>query len=140
MRVALDPGRVKCGWAVQCQPLHSPLIGVVHLENLEILLRQVARFFAARQIVVGKGTGSRPVIELARRVFPSTAVTAVDETGSTEEALQLYLHHRGKGRLGRMLRLLGHYVAPSPLDGYAAWVLLRRTASPNEGYPDTRLP
>ena len=67
-------------------------------------------------------------------------MTALDETGSTEEALQLYLHHRGKGRLGRMLRLLGHYVAPSPLDGYAAWVLLRRTASPNEGYPDTRLP
>jgi len=140
MRVALDPGTFKCGWAVQCHHWHSPLIGVVHIDSLETFLRQVSRFFAARQVVIGGGTGSQPVVELARQVFAPTTVTVVDESGSTEEALELYLRHRGKSRPGRFVRLLGHYVFGPPMDGYAAWVLLRRSAAPEEGYAETGLP
>lgn len=137
VRVALDPGTLKCGWAVQCHCSRSPLIGIVHIDNLETFLRQVSRMFAARQVVIGGGTGSRPVIELARQVFPPTSVTVVDESGSTEEALRLYLRHRGKTRLGRLVRLLGYYLLKPPMDGYAAWVLLGRGVAPEEGYPET---
>jgi RNase H-fold protein (predicted Holliday junction resolvase) len=140
MRVALDPGTFKCGWAIECQPQHSPLIGLVHIDNLETFLRQVSRFFAARQVVIGGGTGSRPVTELARQVFAPATVAVVDESGSTEEALELYLRHRGTTRPGRFIRLLGHYALKPPMDGYAAWVLLRRSAAPEEGYAETGLP
>ena len=138
--MALDPGAFKCGWAIQCQHLHSPLIGVVYIDSLEALLRQVSRFFGVRQVVVGGGTGSGPVLDLARRLFPPTSVTIVEEARSTEEALRLYLRHRGRSWLGRLFRLLGYYVLNPPLDGYAAWVLLGRGAAPKEGYPDTGLP
>jgi hypothetical protein len=57
-----------------------------------------------------------------RRLMPDAALCVIDERGSTEEALQLYLHKRGGGRLRYIFSLL----APPPLDGYAAWVLLER--------------
>ncbi len=122
MRLALDPGSHKCGWAIECQLTHSPLIGVSHIEKLESFLQEASCFFAIATVIVGDGTGSARVIEIVRHSLPGAEVAVIDEHGSTEEALKLYLQTRGGG----MLRYLYAQIFRPPLDGYAAWVLLMR--------------
>ena len=125
-RLALDPGRSRCGWALECQGLSSPLVGEVNVGKLGPFLRSVARFFEIDRVIVGDGTGHREVLEEAYRVFGELLVSLASESGSTEEARRLYVQERGGSWLGRNLLYLRFALAKPPLDGYAAWVLLRR--------------
>jgi RNase H-fold protein (predicted Holliday junction resolvase) len=120
--LALDPGSHKCGWAIECPLTHSPLIGVVYIEKLDAFLQGIYRLFGVTAVVIGGGTGSSRVADAARRMLPGAELRIVDERGSTEEALKLYLQKRGGGSL----RYIASLVSRPALDGYAAWVLLLR--------------
>lgn len=122
MRLALDPGSHKCGWAIECPLTNSPLIGISHIEKLELFLQEASRFFAAGTVIIGGGTGSARVAEIARKSLPRAEVAIIDERRSTEDAFKLYLQTRGGGAL----RYIAALVTRPPLDGYAAWVLLMR--------------
>lgn len=122
MILALDPGSHKCGWAVECPFSRYPLIGTVHIEKLDAFLQEASRFFCPEAVIIGAGTGSARVVEAAQRMLPATDAAVVDERGSTEDALKLYLRIRGGGTL----RYLAAFLFRPPLDGYAAWVLLER--------------
>ncbi|MCD6283090.1 hypothetical protein J7J84_05745 [bacterium] len=140
-RLALDPGSRKCGWAIECPLLHSPLVGVVNLDKLGAFLQWVSRFFDVSRVVVGGGTARKRVISAAEEVFGTDRVAVIDEHGSTKDALKLYLQASGGCWLARHLRYLFYFLAPPPLDGYAAWVLLRRDSrADNFGYRQAHLP
>jgi len=125
-RVALDPGRVKCGWAIADVPGARSLKGTVNLETLGQFLAELARLFAVEVVLVGRGTNSREVFACAKEAFAEAKVLLVDETGSTEEAKRLYLQERGRGLLKRFLCNLYLLLFNPPLDGYAALSILRR--------------
>jgi RNase H-fold protein (predicted Holliday junction resolvase) len=122
MRLALDPGSHKCGWAIECPLAHSPLIGVLHIEKLDQFLQEVFRIFGFAEVIVGSGTGSARVVDTVRKAMPDVALRVIDERGSTEDALKLYLRMRGGG----WFRYIASLFARPALDGYAAWVLLTR--------------
>jgi len=125
MRVALDPGTHKCGWAVECDlPFPVPL-GTANLDNLGAILPGLRRFFKVAEVLVGDGTNAEEVAKRAREAFSDVPVRLVDETGSTEEARRLYLLKEGSWA-PRWLRYLHFLILNPPLDGYAAWALLRR--------------
>ncbi len=125
-RLALDPGSRKCGWAIECPLSHSPLVGVVNLDKLGTFLQRISRFFDVSRVIVGGGTAHKRIVEAAADVFGMALVAVVDERGSTREALKLYLQASGGGWLMRHLRYLLCLLTNPPLDGYAAWVLLKR--------------
>ncbi|OPX22763.1 MAG: hypothetical protein B1H03_03575 [Planctomycetales bacterium 4484_113] len=125
MRVALDPGTHKCGWAVECGLAFPVPLGIVNLDNLGAILAGLRRFFDASEVLIGDGTNAEEVADRAREFFSDTAVRIVDESGSTEEAKRLYLQTEGSWAT-RWLRYLLHLILNPPLDGYAAWGLLRR--------------
>jgi len=126
IRLALDPGSRKCGWAIECPLSHSPLVGVVNLDRLEAFLQWVSRFFNVSRVVVGGGTAHKRVVTAAEDTFGSDMIAVIDERGSTRDALKLYLQASGGGWLMRHLRYLLCLLTNPPLDGYAAWVLLKR--------------
>ena len=125
MRVALDPGTHKCGWAVGCDFAFQVPKGTVNIDNLGAMLAGLRRFFSVDEVLVGDGTNTKDVADRTREIFTDTAVRIVDESGSTEEARRLYLQTEGSWAT-RWLRYLLHLILNPPLDGYAAWVLLRR--------------
>lgn len=125
-RVALDPGRVKCGYAIEDVPGGRSLKGTLNLETLGQFLVELARLFAVEVILVGGGTNYREVLALVKEVFADAKIVVVDETGSTEEARRLYLQERGRGLLMRFLSNLFLLLFNPPLDGYAALSILRR--------------
>ena len=129
-RLALDPGSRKCGWAIECPLSHSPLVGVVNLDSLGAFLQWVSRFFNVSRVVVGGGTAHRHVVAAAGNVFGPEIVAVVNERGSTRDALKLYLQMSGGRWLARCFRYLFYFLANPPLDGYAAWVLLKRDSRP----------
>lgn len=125
MRVALDPGTHKCGWAIEGGFAFSAPLGAVNIDNLGAMLAGLRRFFAVNEVLIGDGTNSEQVAGGAREVFSDIPVRMVDESGSTEEARRLYLQTEGSWATRWLLYLL-HLILNPPLDGYAAWVLLRR--------------
>lgn len=126
MRVAVDPGTRKCGWALGLPGGESFLKGTVNLEMLEEHLIWIARQFKVELVLVGSGTNSGKVALVCRKAFGTGNVHIVDERGSTEEAKRLFLRERGKSIVVFALRLLVLLFFNPPLDGYAALGLLRR--------------
>ena len=89
-------------------------------------MQWVSRFFDVSRVVVGGGTAHRRVVTAAEDVFGTGLVAVIDEHGSTRDALKLYLQVSGGCWLARHFRYLFYFIVNPPLDGYAAWVLLKR--------------
>ncbi len=114
--VAIDPGTAKCGVAVLSAAGHVLARAIVSLGALEETLDP---YLAAHpRLLVGNGTGFRPVLDLLTHAGWTDA-QVVEEKGTTLEARRLYFQHRPP-RGWRRLIPLSFLVPPRPIDDWAA--------------------
>ncbi len=126
IRVAVDPGTYKCGWAIGPLVSDSFLKGTVNLEMLREYLTWIRRHFSVGSVIIGGGTNSQTVAEICGSVFADDVVSVVDESLSTVEARRLFLLERGEVPLRVLLRSIHLLLLNPPLDGYSALCLLKR--------------
>ena len=118
--VAIDPGRDKCGLAVV-----DAEQGVLHREVLpprgvRQKVRQVAREYPIRTVILGGGTTSLPLREELEA--DGWYVEIVDEYGTTLRARERYFQEHPPRGLGRLLPT-SFRTPPVPYDDYAAVLL-----------------
>lgn len=133
--IAVDPGRVKAGYAVLSSagvPLET---GICRVESLAQRLRALVAQYAPAVVALGRGTNAKPVArELASLELP---IRWVNEYETTRHARDLFFaDHPPRG--WRRLLPRGLQVPDRPIDDYAAILIGRRylgepDASPARG-------
>jgi RNase H-fold protein (predicted Holliday junction resolvase) len=133
--IAVDPGRVKAGYAV-LNSAGDPLeTGICPVESLAPRLRELVARHAPAVVALGRGTNAKPVAqELASLGLP---IRWVNEYETTLHARDLFFaDHPPRG--WRRLLPRGLQVPGRPIDDYAAILIGRRylggpDASPARG-------
>ena len=128
--LGIDPGRSKTGLALVDGVGKIIKLHIAESQNIDNEIVEFIRNSCPVQIVLGNGTNSRNICEVAQRILPDVLITVVEESFSTEEARTLYwLENPPKGL--KKLIPLGLLVPPIPLDAYAAVILVRRFLEDN---------
>lgn len=122
--LGIDPGRGKTGLALVKETGEILRLHVAETKNIGREIKDFLKGDAPDFIVIGDGTNSAPVKEIAESALLVPAVL-VGEAHSTEEARALYWEENPPKGLKKMLPK-GMLVPPVPLDGYAAVILVRR--------------
>lgn len=123
--LALDPGRMKTGYALvnrQGQPIR---LGVVETTSVVELLQPMLRDNPVEQLVIGHATGMEDLEVVLTAHFGQVPCAIVGEAQSTLEARRLYWEDHPR-RGWRRLVPLSLQVPPEPLDAYAALIIARR--------------
>lgn len=123
--LAIDPGRAKCGLAVVQRDGTALFQAVVPTESLLAQTQELSLTYRPRAIVIGNGTGSKPLLlELQAAGLPAPLVP-VDEAYTSQAARVRYLDlnpPRGWQRLlPKSLR-----TPPVAYDDYVALILAER--------------
>ncbi len=123
--VAVDPGRSKCGVAA------VGASGTVLYRNIvptDQVTRIVVGLCGGRNVsvVVGNGTGSRPILETLRSA--GLSVEEMDERHTSEEARRLYLRDHPPPGWRRWIPV-GLRYPDEPYDDYVALILAERRIS-----------
>ena len=118
--LAIDPGRAKCGVAVVSRDNGVLARAVVPPDDLSATLRLLAARFEAQAVVVGSGTGSGEIGDVAAEV--SLPRHTLDERFSTQKARARYFQDNPP-RGWRRLVPRGLLLPPVPYDDYAAVLL-----------------
>jgi RNase H-fold protein (predicted Holliday junction resolvase) len=123
--LAVDPGRVRCGVAVVTEEGKALYQAIVSPDGLVEEVGRLKAQFSPRVILVGKGTGSAPLIEALERVAEETPIVVMEEAYTSEAARRLFVQEnpaRGWQKLlPRALR-----TPDRPYDDYAARILAQR--------------
>jgi RNase H-fold protein (predicted Holliday junction resolvase) len=123
--VAIDPGTAKCGVAVLTstkQLLHRE---VVETTTLLTVVQVLVEKFDGKGIVVGDGTGSRPLQKSLQSAFPSLPIHRIKEDFTTLDARERYFEENPPKGLGRLVPR-GLRVPKVPIDDYVATLLAER--------------
>jgi len=123
--VAIDPGSAKCGVAVVRSDKVALWQSVVLKEALVNAVKGLIEMYEPTALVLGSGTGSRPILATLRSAELATPLLLVPEAYTTLLARERYVNtHPPKGwqrLLPRSLR-----TPPVPLDDYVAIILGER--------------
>lgn len=123
--VGIDPGLIKCGYAVVSVGGQRLSIEIVPSAHLAIRLAQDVQSGHIRMVCVGNATKSEMVVEMIHERWPQLPLSLVDERNTSLEArLRYYKDHPPKGIWGLVPR--GLLVPKEPLDGYAALLIIER--------------
>ena len=128
--LGIDPGRSKTGLALVDGVGKIIKLHIADSKNIDKEIVEFIKNSCPVQIVLGNGTNSRNICEVAQRVLPNVKVTVVEEAHSTEEARTLYWQENPPKGLKKLIPL-GLLVPPVPLDAYAAVILVRRFLEDN---------
>ena len=123
--LAIDPGSAKCGVAVVERDGEVVYQAVVPAEGLAATALDLALAYRPLAVVVGNGTGSKPLLLQLQAAGLPAPLVPVDESHTSEAARALYLEaHPARG----WQRLLPPSLrTPSvPYDDYVAVLLARR--------------
>lgn len=125
MVLAIDPGSAKCGVAVVCSACLVHERTVIGTQDLVETVQMLCAHYRPERILIGGGTGSRPIVRCLEAALLPAPVLVVDEGYTSEAARARYLLEnppRGWERLlPRSLR------TPSvPYDDYVAVILAER--------------
>lgn len=136
--LAIDPGSVKCGMAVvqrSGQILHQSVIATVSLAEEAASLIQRYRPIV---LLVGTGTGSKPMLRALAAMNLTLPIVSVDEAHTSESARTRFVAENPPKGLQRWLpRSLR--TPPRPYDDYVAVILAERywqasaSDSPSQG-------
>lgn len=129
--MGIDPGRSKTGLALADADGNIEKLRVAATSDLANELAQFTRDAELAHIVIGNGTNSANVEQIAEKVLPNLPVTVIKEAHSTEEARKLYWQVNPPTGWRRIVPL-GMLVPPVPLDAYAAVILVRRYLAQNK--------
>lgn len=132
--MAIDPGRAKCGVAVVARPAGSAGPQVLHQEvvgagDIGRVAEELASRFRPDVVLVGGGTASRAVVELAESLR-SAPVRVVDERLTTLQARLRYFRHNPPRGLRRLIPL-SLQTPERPYDDYVAVILAERYLAAN---------
>jgi RNase H-fold protein (predicted Holliday junction resolvase) len=121
--LAVDPGRVKAGYALADASGAVITAGVVSVAGLHDVAAGLARDHAIAAVAVGHGTKAGTVAAaLADLQIP---IHLVDEFETSRRARELYFkEHPPRG--WRRLVPVGMLLPPRPIDDYAAILIARR--------------
>ncbi len=122
--LGIDPGRAKTGLALVRETGDIVRLCVAETGTAGREIKEFLKGERPGLIVIGDGTNSAAVKEIAEAALMVPAVS-VGEAHSTEEARALYWEVNPPKGLKKMLPK-GMLVPPVPLDGYAAAILVRR--------------
>lgn len=121
--VAVDPGRVKAGWAVVGEDGGVFDAGVVALEELADCVARAAAKSRAGTVAIGRGTNAAAVARCLEHL--GLAIALVDEFETSRGARELYFReHPPRG--WRRLVPRGLQTPPRAVDDYAAVLIARR--------------
>lgn len=130
--LAIDPGTAKCGLALVKRLEDGKLTLLSHSmstpEGLPDSIQQALAQAEFSQIVVGNGTGSRPIVQVIRESFPGIALLLVDEKDTTMHARERYWEHNPRRGWRRFLPS-SLQVPPVEYDDFAAYVIAERVLS-----------
>lgn len=132
--LAIDPGSSKCGLAVVGRENEGKLDvlwrGIVPVESLAEAVQQAFEQHPFSLMIVGSGTRSQNVLDIAREALPSMSTLLVDEKDTTIQARERYWdHHKRKGWRRFLPSTL--QVPPEPVDDFVALILAERVLSQN---------
>lgn len=122
--VSVDPGTEKCGVARVVTEDGNVQVECREVVQTELICTAVARLLdsATDALVVGNGTGSKPVVKALEAAFPQTAILVVNERGTSERARERYwVENPPRG--WRRLVPRGLLSPPEPYDDLAAVLL-----------------
>lgn len=125
--LAVDPGSEKCGMAkvsrTESGKLEVIWRGVVMRSEVVEAIRE--KLGAKEVLVIGKGTGSRSLVQEIAEAMPSASVLLVDERETTLQARERYWEHNPR-RGWRRLLPASLQTPPEPVDDFVALILAER--------------
>jgi RNase H-fold protein (predicted Holliday junction resolvase) len=123
--LAIDPGSGKCGVAVVCRNGAVQLQTIVPTESLVAAVQELVAAHQPMVVLIGNGTGARPLLQSLAAAGLSCPLQSVDEAHTSEAARRRYVAvnpARGWQRLlPRSLR-----TPDRPYDDYVALILAER--------------
>lgn len=123
--VGIDPGRMKCGYAVLYEDGRRAALEVVPTTQIAQRIEHDVHDRDVAAICVGDATTSGTIVRLCRERWPQVPLVLVDETNTTLLARRLYYEdHPPRGLLRFVPR--GLLVPRADLDGYAAVLIAKR--------------
>ncbi len=123
--VGIDPGLVKCGYAVVAASGERLALEIVPTDKLTQRFDVDARAGPLEMVCVGNATRSEAVVKMIRDRWPNVPLTLVDERNTSLLARRYYYEdHPPRGLLRFIPR--GLLVPKEPLDGYAALLIIDR--------------
>jgi RNase H-fold protein (predicted Holliday junction resolvase) len=123
--VGIDPGMIKCGYALISLDGTRLALEIVPTEQLVKRLARDVGQGRVRMVCLGDATKSDLVYGLIRTHWPQLPITVVDERNTSLQARRrFYDDHPPKG-LWRLVPR-GLLVPKEPLDGYAALLIIER--------------
>lgn len=127
--LAIDPGTAKCGLALVSRGPGAHLtIRFRKIVPVEVLADGVNEALAVDTpaiVILGSGTGSKPVMHLLRERFPGLSTLVVDEKDTSLNARERYWEHNAR-RGWRRLLPSSLQVPPEPIDDFVAFILAER--------------
>lgn len=123
--IGIDPGLVKCGYAVVSTSGQRMALEIVPTEDLVARFSVDASRGSIDMVCVGNATRSEAVVTMLRARWPALPIALVDERNTSLEARRrFYEDHPPRG----IMRLIprGLLVPKVPLDGYAALLIVER--------------
>jgi RNase H-fold protein (predicted Holliday junction resolvase) len=123
--VGIDPGLVKCGYAVVTTNGQRLALEIVPTKDLAERFSVDASHGSIDMVCVGNATRSQAVVTVLQSRWPSLPITLVDERNTSLEARRrFYEDHPPRGIMRFIPR--GLLVPKEPLDGYAALLIVER--------------
>lgn len=123
--LAIDPGSAKCGIAVVSRSGIVLFRGIVTTESLLDQVSPLIIQYQPERLIVGSGTGSKPLLRVLSAADLALPIQSVDESYTSEAARARYVAEnppRGlEWLLPRSLR-----TPPLPYDDYVAVILAER--------------
>lgn len=122
--LGIDPGTLKCGYAVVMAPGEAPLeLGIVPTERLGETLRELSGRFTLRVVALGSGTHADVVAPVLEPL--GIPIELVDERATTLLARRRYFAaHPPRG--WRRFVPRGMLLPPRPIDDFAAVLIAER--------------
>jgi RNase H-fold protein (predicted Holliday junction resolvase) len=123
--IGIDPGLVKCGYAVVSIDGRRLALEIVPTASLTERLARDVESKTVEMVCLGNATKSDMVLQLIKARWPQLPVTVVDERNTSLLArLRYYEDHPPKGLWRFVPR--GLLVPKAQLDGYAALLIIER--------------
>jgi len=123
--IGIDPGRMKCGFAVVNDDGTRTRVDVVPTAEIGDRIASEVSAGPVAALCIGHATSSAAIVALCRTRWPDIPIHVVDETNTTLQARQLYFDDNPPKGLWRLVPR-GLLLPPVPLDGYAAALIVRR--------------
>ena len=95
------------------------------METLADAIREALAVETPAIVIVGSGTGSKPIVHLLRENFPSLSMLVVDEKDTSQHARERYWEYHTR-RGWRRLLPSSLQVPPEPVDDFVAFILAER--------------